>query len=279
MESRSNLSASRSTAPDRRAVKRRMTWEEVQPFPGNPLYPRRLLQMRKDWGGYDHGIVGSPAIADNSELAFPDLPEDAMVVIDGNHRRALAEEDGKLFEEFLADLYRGLTRAQVHRLRRGLNDRRTVKPAERFLELVEEGDLGRKAIQEAVEGLGWEISHDRRAGGLPCTNELEWIWHQDRAAMVRAVESYEQIWGRGEARAQARVIKGLGQFWIRYPGADLERLVVAMRRSKLSVDDLYRSGKGQYEMLPPIKGVYDGIRYVLGATYNKGHRTGTLPLT
>jgi hypothetical protein len=259
-------------------IKRRLTWAEVQPMPRNPVYPKRVAAMRRQWGGYDDAIVGSPAIADNAELAFPELPESALVVLDGHHRRQLAIEDGCEDHEFLADLHLGLTRAEAHRTRRGLNDRRTVKPAERFIELVAEGDIRLQAIQDTVEGLGWRITYEREDGGLSCTNELEWIWDQKggKAAMIRAITSYERIWGEREDRAQARVIKGLGAFWLAYPKADPDRLVSVVRKRGTTVNQLYVSGRHENDTLPYITSVYDGVRYVLAQLYNRGLRTGKL---
>jgi len=259
-------------------VKRRLTWADVVPFPGNPIYEQRVEQMRKQWGGYDPSIVGSPAIADNAAHPFPELPEDALIVVDGNHRRALAEREGRLEDEFLADLHRGATRAELSRLRRGLNDRRTVKPAERFLELVAEGDAAKKIVKDRVEEVGWRITHEREPGGLSCTNELEWIYKRDPHALTYTLLSYMAIWGPRDYRSQARVVKGLGAFWIRYPDADLERLQVTMRRSGMSVDELFETGRQVNADTPRLKGVWDGIRYVLAAQYNRGHRKGILPL-
>lgn len=259
-------------------VKRRLAWTDVLPFPDNPIYGRRIEQMRRQWGGYDGSIVGSPAIADNAALAFPELDEDALIVVDGNHRRALAEQDGKLGDEFLADLHRGLGRAELHRLRRGLNDRRTVKPAERFLERLAEGEPTKAIVAARVEDTGWRITHDREPGGLACTNELEWIFQRSPTALIGAILSYEAIWGRRDDRAQARVIKGLGAFWIRYEGADAERLAVQMRRSGMTVGELFAQGRQVNIDTPRLKGVWDGIRYALAAQYNRGHRRENLPL-
>lgn len=259
-------------------VKRRMTWADVRPFPDNPIYAQRLEQMRRNWGGYDPTIVGSPAIADNTAGAFPEYEADTLVVVDGNHRRALAEQDGKLGDEFLGELHLGKTRAELHRMRRGLNDRRTVKPAERFLELCAEGDRSKIVVKERVEETGWHISHDREPQGLACTNELEWIYARGPLALTLAIASYGMIWGYRDAKSQARVMKGLGAFWISYPDAELDRLAVQMRRSGMSVDELFAVGRQVSQNTPRLKGVWDGIRYSLAAQYNRGHRKGQLPL-
>jgi hypothetical protein len=178
----------------------------------------------------------------------------------------------------LAEIHRGKTRKEVHFLRRGLNDRRAIKPPERFLELVAEGDITRNAIKEAVEGLGFEISHFRRDGALACTNELEWIWRHDHVALVRALDVYVALWGhRGQDYSrQGAVVKALGAFWIVYPKADVDHLVKAVRRTKLDPNGLYETGKGQSDSMPALTSVTEGIRYVLATIYNKGRRAGAV---
>jgi len=235
--------------------------------------------MAKRGGGYNPAILATPVIFDNQGLAFPDLPEAALVVGDGNHRRALAQREERMNDEFIATVHRGLTRQEVFARKTGINEQRTIKPAERFIYAAEQGDVTAVNITNAVEGLGWEITYERAPGGLSCTNELTWIWERNHGAVVGAIRSYEEIWGRRDQRAQARVIKGLGAFWIRYPKADMERLVGAMRRAQLSVDELYEAGRHENEILPALKGVWDGVRYVLATTYNKGLRKRTEVLT
>lgn len=157
----------------------------------------------------------------------------------------------------------------MSRRRRGFNDRRAIKPAEIFLEKVEEGDLGKRALKEAIEGLGWEITHRPTEGGLACTKELEWIWKADKAALVRAIETYERRWGPASQRQQAGVIKGLGAFWVKYPYADIDLLVKSLSKDKVTVEDLYGAGRNQYQVLTFIKNVHGGVRYVLTQGYNK----------
>jgi hypothetical protein len=210
----------------------------------------------------------------------PDLPAPLGRdgVGNGNHRRALAERENRLDDEFIALIHRGCTQAEVFEIKGGVNVQRTVKPAERFLNLAAQGDRENLRIIDAVEGLGWEVTHERAVGGLSCTNELQWIWRQDRGAMIGAIRSYEEIWGRRDSNAQARVIKGLGAFWIRYPDADMTRLAGAIRRAHISVNELYDRGKRQDADLPALKGTWDGVRYVLATTYNRGLRRGVLPV-
>lgn len=272
-----------SQSDHRGTVKRRLSWEDVVPFPGNPIYPGRLASMRREWGGYNHAIVGAPAIFDNSKKAFSEFPEDALFIGDGNHRHELAKIDGKTNEEFIADLYRGLSRAEMFKLRRGLNDRRSIDPAERFLSLVEERDATCCAIRDAVDGTGWRISHKREDGGLTCVNEMQWIWKRDRAALVRALEAYREAFGDSyEPQGQAAVVKGLGAFWMKYPDADMDRLVKSLKAIKpiqprngrqSRVAALHRSGQVSKD-LTFISTTFDGIRYTIAQGYNRYQRSG-----
>jgi hypothetical protein len=254
-----------------KAVKKRTSWAALEPMPSafNPIYPKRLEAMAKR-GGYRADLVGSPIVADNGRLAFEGYEEDALLILDGNHRYRLAESEHRLSDEVLIDLRHDLTRREMFELRIGIDNRRTIKPAEQFIQLREMGDLRKQKITEEVELIGFEITHERQDGGLSCTKELEWIYQRSPAAMSIAVMSYLAIWGLKQFSAQARVIKGLGAFWIRYPDAELDHLVAAARRANLTVQKLYDAGKLEHENLPYLKSVADGIRYVLAGTYNYG---------
>jgi hypothetical protein len=266
-----------SESAHRGTVKRRLKWSDLTPFPGNAIFLGRLDQMEKEWGGYRHELVGSPAVFDNSAGAFPDLPEDALLIGDGNHRRELAMRHGEEEAEVLADLHRGLDRAQMHHRRRGLNDRRTIKPAERFIELAQENRHGpERHLLNEVEALGWKIGYERGPETLSCVQQLMWIRQRSKAALTLALQTYEKAWGSRADNAQAMVIKGLGAFWIKYPNADAESVSRALNTS--DPGPLYQAGRNQKDVLPFIKTVHDGIRYVIAQNYNRNRRAGRLPL-
>lgn len=272
-------SANGHHSDSRGVVKRRLTWKDVEPFPGNPIYPGRLGSMRREWGGYNHAIVGAPAIFDNSSGAFPEYPEGTLFIGDGNHRRKLAEDDSQLDAEFIADLYRGLSRKEMFNRRRGLNDRRTVKPAERFIALVEEGDAARRHLKEAVEACGWLIDYESGPSALSCTNELEWIWKRDRAALSKTLTTYEAAFGTMPERVQSRIIKGIGSFWVRYPEASPARVAMVLSRitptkpSKTGAEQLYREGRYVASEFSTY-GVADGIRHRIVWYYSKNLKPG-----
>lgn len=253
-----------------KAVKRRTTWEALEPMPSafNPIYDKRLQVMRKQGGGYRSDLVGTPIVVGNERLPFEDRPEETQIILDGNHRYRLAEAEQQLSDEILIDYRPSLSRHEIFELRQGIDTRRTVKPAERFIQLREMGDPTKRQISRDIAQCGFAITHERADGGLSCTNELEWIYRAKPAAMTQAILSYLAVWGVKQYSSQARVIKGLGAFWIRYPDADFARLTGAVARSGISVNALYDAGKLEQDKLPFIKSVADGIRYVLAGTYN-----------
>lgn len=272
-------SANGHHSDSRGVVKRRLSWNDVEPFPGNPVYPGRLASMRREWGGYNHAIVGAPAIFDNSSGAFPEYPDDTLFVGDGNHRRKLAEADQQLDVEFVADLYRGLSRKDMFNRRRGLNDRRTVKPAERFIAMVEEGDATRRRLKEAVEACGWLIDYESGPSALSCTNELEWIWKHDRAALAKTLTTYSAAFGLMPEKAQARIIKGIGSFWVKFPEANQERVEMVLSRiapkkpAPTRAEQLYREGRYVASEFSKY-GVSDGIRHRIVWYYNENLKPG-----
>lgn len=267
--------ANTSQSGNRGTVKRRLTWAEVTPFPGNTIYESRIENMLREWGGYRDELVGSPVVFDNKSGAFPEYSPETLLVGDGCHRRELALREGRENAEFLADLHRGLSREEMHHRRRGLNDRRTVKSAETFLEKAHDGShSAEKALLLEIEGLGWRIAPTFEAHVLACTNELTWIRKQSRAAMAQAVVSYEAAYGTKYRPRMGRVIKALGAFWIKHPDADKDRLAAALK--KTDVDELYEAGTDSYRAMPFIRQSFDGLRYVIVQCYNRERRGGKL---
>jgi len=263
-------------------VSKRFVWAELTPFPDNPpVSPVRIAKMMRDHDGYNRRVVGTPVVADNKALAFPDPPE-TVFILDGNNRRAMAEEAGCLREKIIAQFWTGLTRAEMHELCLGANDRRTPKPAERFLRRVLMGDPRLKKIQEIVEEQGWMVSFERQNGALSCTDELEWIYaggtkpskeqRPHRKALVRAIETYEVAFGMEAVSQQNAAIKGLGAFWLLYLG-EASQPGVLRALEGLDVRKLYEAGRERRESENLI-GIHAGMADVIRARYNKYRRSG-----
>src|ERR1044071_5073664 len=104
------------------SVTRRFKWDDIQPFPGNPLLTTRIEQMEKRWGGFVPQVVGIPLVADNTAGAFPEYEGDAIVMVNGHHRQALAKKNGHGQDEIICELKRGATREELHKVFRQVND-------------------------------------------------------------------------------------------------------------------------------------------------------------
>lgn len=269
---------------------KRVKWSDLEPFPDNPpVSMPRIGRLMKERGGYDPTALGTPEIADNSALAFPDYPEDTLFILDGNNRYVMADLGKALDEEIIVKLWSGLTEAEMHERCDGINDRRTTGPAEVFLRRCKRpaGGATQRAIKAAVEEQGWEIAYARAHARLTCTKELEWIWAGGRrpsitsgahaGALARTLETYSGAFGYENGAQQGRMaslIKGLGAFWLLYPDAEFDGVVASI--SDLTQLDLYNKGRQRKEDLR-LTNLYGGIIDVVRNRYNKGRRSGRLP--
>lgn len=221
------------------SVTRRFTWDAIEEFPGNPILETRLDQMVKRWGRYIPEAVGVPLVADNSAGAFPEYPDDAIVMVNGHHRRALAMRYERGRDEVTCELLRGYSRKQLHLIFRQVNDFRQVSHAENFLHRIGQGEAKALAILEIMEREGFRPTRTPNGGdSIHSTQALEWIWDgadaamrrrrgdgPHRAALTFALRGYKEL-TRGKAFGrQGTLLKGLGAFYLRYPDADPSRLM------------------------------------------------------
>ena len=250
------------------AVSRRIKWAEVTSFPENPpISDNRIARLRKA-RGYDHNIIGTPELADNSAGAFPDYPPETIFVLDRNNRLQIARLENALDKEFIGKLWRGLSREQMHERALGGNDRRTPKPAERFLRRVAMGDVRLRQINAVIEEMNWRVTYERADGGLSCTHEIEWLWDQGgRTVLTKTIETYEAAFGRSAQSRQANVVKGIGAFWVLYPEADIARVVSCL--DELGVKDLFELGRSRRNDLS-MAHLHNGMVDVMRHRYNKG---------
>lgn len=270
---------------------KRYRWSELTPLPDNPpISPTRINRLISEQDGYSRIAVGTPEVGDNSTLAYPQFPEETLFILDGNNRYEIARLEGKLDEEIIVKLWSGLTMGEMHDLCDGINDRRTRRPAERFLRACKSERRGatERAIKAIVEETGWRVGYEHGDGVLACTKELEWIWAggrrpslnsgTHRGALIRTLSTYEQAFGREKAGSKltrtASVVKGLGAFWLVYPDADPDGLVAALKG--LEPKELYDSAR-QRRIDLRLSSLPNGMIDVLRNRYNKGRRGGRLP--
>lgn len=226
------------------SVTKRFTWEEIETFPGNPLLDTRLNQMADRWGGYIPQVVGIPLVADNTAGAFPEYDPDAIVMVNGHHRQALARRYGHGGDEVICELLRGKSREDLHRIFQQVNDNRTIKHVEKFLHRLGQKEpkaLGITGVLER-EGYGIALSPGDTGMAVHSTSALEWIWDggdkrlrkrrgqgPHRGTLTLTIAAYHALTEGKAFTQQSALLKGLGAFFLRYPDADSERLIERLK--------------------------------------------------
>lgn len=273
---------------------RRFAWQDIETFPGNPILETRLDQMIQRWGGYIPEAVGVPLVADNSAGAFPEYPGDAVVMVNGHHRQALALRYDRGKDEVTCELLRGYTRKQLHLIFRQVNDNRNISHAEKFMHRIGQGEAKVLAIVDVMEREGFKPSSNGRTGewgeGIYSTQAIEWVWdggdaalrkrrgngpHRD--ALTLALRGYKVLTEGKKLGKQGTLLKGLGAFYIRYPDADPDRLMERLTAAFSSPDRLMDAAKMAKEDYR-LPNNHEAFGFIARLQYN-GSRRGrhTLP--
>lgn len=212
------------------AVTRRVKWDAMTPLPDNPINPNRIAKMEAE-GGFKPGAVGTPVLAVNDAHAYRDLPEDALVILDGNHRHNLAQRSGHGDDEVIALVWRGMTFAEINQQFLDYNNYRQHRANEIFRRRVDAGEQKAGEIDAIVSESGWRVpmwAGVGKAGGLiVATQALEWVYDgaptfrrkfalRQSTALRRTLEGIAAMYGTGPKVASGNLIRGLGLFHLVY---------------------------------------------------------------
>jgi hypothetical protein len=261
-------------------VSRRVKWSEMHDLPNNPINLTRIMRIEND-GGYKVELVGTPEVALNDARAFPDLAEDAVVLIDGHHRKTLALR-AKRDDDVICKVHRGLERPDVEQRYLAANDYRTHHPNELFVHRVAAGEIKARAINKIIEQAGFHVApHGNPVkDGIRGANAVEWVYdggvrNPDKyhaAVLTRTLEGLRLMYSHDEAATKSNLVKGLGLFHLRYANAvDLDRLhknVPAKYRSVaalLADADMFKDAL-RYQ-------VPHAVAYTIRLAYNGGRRS------
>lgn len=247
--------------------------------------------MAKRWGGYVPQIVGIPLVADNTAGAFPEYDPEAIVMVNGHHRRALAKQHGHGQDEVICELLRGQNRETLHKRFRQTNDFRSINHAEKFLHRVGQKESKSLEILEllTIEGYRPSTSPNGAAMTIHSTGALEWIWDggdkalrkrrgkgPHRAALALTLSGYRTL-APERFTQQSALLKGLGAFYLRYPEVDSERLIDRIQARYPNAEKLLAAAK-QAKKDQYGRNNYEAFGFMARLAYN-GARQGkhTLP--
>lgn len=225
-------------------VTKRIAWADMYPLPNNPILETRLKRIESE-GGFKPEFVGVPELALNDNQAFVDLPADAVVLIDGHHRRELAKRaNGSAPKEVICKIHRGLTRTEIEQRFLALNDARMHHVNELFVHRVASGDRAAVEMNKIIEAAGFVVHP--YSGGQVCNaisgaNAVEWVYTGGKRrgakvyprALTRTLEGIRAMWPSDINHGKSNLIKGIGAFHLRY--GDL-----------VDVDVLHRNVKTKY---------------------------------
>lgn len=233
------------------AVTRRVPWEQMHDLPDNPIMLSRIERIERE-GGFRAQSVGTPELALNDEGAFPDLPRDALVIIDGHHRKRLWERaNGSAGpEDVICKIHRGLTRQEIEQRFLDANDARTHHVNELFVHRVAAGEVKARAINKIIESAGFHVPpHGTPAkGGIRGANAVEWVYNGGTGrdvrkfhpvVLTRTLEGLRLMYGNDKDATKSNLVKGLGMFHLRYgDSVDLDRLHKNLPARYRTVSDL-----------------------------------------
>lgn len=259
---------------------RRVPWMEMRPLADNPIYESRLIRVENN-GGFKPEFVGTPELALNDFPAFPDLPKDQLVIIDGHHRKALWERanGNRGPDDVICRINEGLTREQVHQRWLAVQDTRTHHVNELFVHRVASGEGKAIAINKIVNDAGFRIPpyqpSARVKGAIRGANAIEWVYdgcqrETSKAyprVLNRTLQGLGLMYANDQSATKSNVIKGLGAFHMRYGDAvDLDRLHKNLPTKYPKVDKLLDAADNVNEGLG--WSIPSAIGYVIRFAYN-----------
>jgi hypothetical protein len=217
-------------------VTKRVKWQDMHDLPDNPIMLTRLERIERD-GGFKIGSVGTPELALNDERAFPDLEEDALILIDGHHRRKLWERanGNRGPDDVICKIHRGLTREEIEQRFLDANDYRHHHVNELFVHRVASGEVKARAINRIITDAGFHVPPNAASekNAIRGVNAVEWVYDGGKRAgsqvypiaLTRTLEGLRLMYGADKDVTKSNLVKGLGLFHLRYGKAiDLDRL-------------------------------------------------------
>jgi hypothetical protein len=219
-------------------ITKRVKWEDMNSLPENPIQATRLARVEAN-GGFRPEFVGTIELAVNDMGAFPDLPEDAYVIVDGHHRKALWERanGNRGPDDTIAKIHRGLTRPEIEQRWLAVQDTRTHHVNETFVHRVAAGEAKAVHMNKIITEAGFRVPSYQPGAQVKDVirgaNSIEWVFDGGRRAgtkvypkaLIRTLEGLRVMYPGDTSATKSNLIKGLGAFHLRYGDAvDLERL-------------------------------------------------------
>lgn len=209
--------------------------------------------------------------------------DEKLYVIDGQHRVELMRAVGWGDQKIHAEIFDGLTKAQEAEIFLERNDRKAVRPLDKFRQDVNAGHEHQCAIVDIVKHHGLSIADGGTDGSISAVNALQKIYgganitgpEEGAHALSRTLSCIKAAWGKNAAAFSGQILLGMGMVQLRYNGA-IEQKTMAQKLApfKGGAPGLIGTAKALKELrgrpLPHC------VAEIIVDTYNKGRRIGKL---
>lgn len=206
-----------------------------------------------------------------------------LYVVDGQHRVELMRAVGWGDQNVHAELYDGLTQKQEAELFLARNDRKAVRPFDKFRARITEGDPVACDIERIVTAHGLALSDQAANGHVVAVAALEHVYKgggiasqkEGVRALSDALRAAIKAWGDQPSSVSGKIIQSLGLVQLRYNGTiDQKAFVDKLAPFPGGAPGLLGKGKAMQE----VRGrpLHHCIASIIVDVYNKGRRTGKL---
>lgn len=199
----------------------------VDPEIQRPLDVGRVKAMAAQWNDSAIGV-----------LTVSDRGGNSRVVIDGQTRLAALREvaGGDTALTLRCDEYRGLTRFEEAQLFLTHNDRKGIRPADRFRIALVAREEWAVDIQTVLNNHGWRaVGTD---SDVPDTKQVtalsaaERIYRRDASAFTATVKALTMAWGHQSSAMSVHAIYGVGNLFTRHEEIDRNAFIAKLRKMR-----------------------------------------------
>lgn len=194
-------------------------------------------------------------------------------VMDGQQRHGALQMMDNAPEEVFAKIFEGLTLAQEADLFvSAAEDRRGLTTETRFKAALEAQHPWAMAVERAATAAGFRVGSKGAQNNISAIASAREIFRRrGEPFLERVLRIVNQSWPNQNA-ARSGVLYGLEYFLVKFPDADIRRLVVAL--SATSPTRIEATGHGYSETLN--SSINPATGYAIYAIYNHGLRTNKL---
>jgi hypothetical protein len=241
----------------------------VDPKIQRPLDASRVRRIAAAWQDDAVGI-----------LTVSDRGNEHLVVIDGQTRlaalRQVAGDETQL--SLRCDVFTGLTHAEEAEHFLWHNNRKAVKPLDRFRLSLEAREDWAVQIGNILHSRGWHIVGTSETfpecKSITAITACEKIYARDPESFAYTILAITDAWGHEASAASAHTILGVGTFLHAHPDADGKAFVAKLRKMRAwnfvaGVDDIRRNDRTSIQVA--------GYQYCV-RLYNKGRSAGRIDI-